>query len=171
MHLNILCVSSNVDLWESHKTFLNAVRNGDSGLDIPCPSKIVVPGGAMGFPIQLGIKVETHSPFWLVSRSSISKTPLRMSNALGLIDRTYRGEIIARVDNFTDKEYIIERGTMLFQIVSFDGNTPTFTIVVDVGKTNRGEGGFGSTTEDDKVISAEQFPCSSKESTQLSYSS
>ena len=37
-------------------------------------------------------------------RSSISKTPLRMSNSVGLIDGGYRGEIMASVDNISDDD-------------------------------------------------------------------
>ena len=33
--------------------------------------------------------------YYLYPRSSISKTPLRMSNSTGIIDAGYRGEIIA----------------------------------------------------------------------------
>lgn len=166
MHLNILCIRSNEGLWETHKTFINAIRNGDSGLDIPCPEDVTVPGGALGFPINLGIKCETHSPYFLLPRSSISKTTIRMANSIGLIDRSYRGELIAKVDNFSANEYKIEKGTMLFQIVSFDGNTPTFSIVSGVNSTSRGEGGFGSTTP-----SAQQEPVSDKESSPVSQSS
>ena len=162
MHLNLLCTRNNSDLWEKHQTFINAIRNGDSGLDIPCPEEITIPGGSLGFSIHLGLKCETHVPFWLVPRSSISKSPLRMSNNIGLIDRSYRGELIAKVDNLVDKDWKIERGTMLFQIVSFSGETPTFSLVTDVKNTERGDGGFGSTTE--RPVNAEQPPVSSKQS-------
>lgn len=165
MHLNIQCIRSNEDLWETHKTFINAIRNGDSGLDIPCPEDIVIPGGSMGFSINLGIKCESHVPFFLLARSSIAKSPIRMSNSIGIIDRSYRGELIAKVDNFIDKECKVERGTMLFQIVSFDGNTPTYSLVRGVSNTERGEGGFGSTTP-----SAAQEPVSDKESAPSSQS-
>ena len=37
--------------------------------------------------------------FLLLPRSSISKTPLRLSNSVGLIDAGYRGELQAPVDN------------------------------------------------------------------------
>ena len=166
MHLNIQCVRENIEHWKRHKTFINAIRNGDSGLDIPCPEDVTVPGGALGFPINLGIKCETHTPFFLLPRSSISKTTIRMANSIGLIDRSYRGEIIAKVDNFSSTEFKIEKGSMVFQIVSFDGNTPTYSLVEGVNTTERGEGGFGSTTP-----SAEQTPVSDKESAPSSESS
>lgn len=169
MHLNLLCLRSNEELWEKHMTFINAIRNGDSGLDIPCPEDVTIPGSSLGFPINLGIKCESHSPYFLIPRSSIAKTPIRMSNSIGLIDRSYRGELIARVDNFTSEDFKISRGDMLFQIVAFDGNTPTFSLVSGVNDTKRGEGGFGSTT--DQSPSASQEPVSAKESTVTSESS
>ena len=39
--------------------------------------------------------------YMLVPRSSISKTPLRMANSIGIIDAGYRGEIMAAVDNIS----------------------------------------------------------------------
>ena len=161
MHLNIQCIRNNDDLWKVHPTFINAIRNGDSGLDIPCPEDIVIPRGSLGFSISLGVKCETHSPFLLMPRSSLAKSPLRMSNSIGLIDRSYRGEVIAKVDNFTDRDWKVERGTMLFQMVAFDGNTPTYSLVGDVSNTARGEGGFGSTTT---TSGATQEPYSNKQS-------
>ena len=53
----------------------------------------------------------------------ISKTPLRMSNSIGLIDGGYRGEIMAYCDNIKDFEYTINKGERLFQLVAVD-NSP-----------------------------------------------
>ena len=78
-------------------------------------------------------------------RSSISKTPLRMSNSIGLIDGGYRGEIMASCDNIKDYEYQVEKGQRLFQIVSPDLSSIQFTIVDNLSDTSRGLGGFGST--------------------------
>ena len=51
--------------------------------------------------IKLGISCEPldGKAYYLFPRSSISKTPLRMSNSIGLIDGGYRGEIMASCDN------------------------------------------------------------------------
>jgi len=38
------------------------------------------------------------SAYYLYPRSSISKTPLRMANSVGIIDSGYRGNIMAKVD-------------------------------------------------------------------------
>ena len=35
------------------------------------------------------------------------KTPLRLSNSIGLVDPNYTGELIAIVDNNTDTDYVL----------------------------------------------------------------
>ena len=86
-----------------------------------------------------------YNAYWACPRSSISKTPLRLSNNIGLIDASYRGDIIAKVDNLSDQDYVIEEGISLFQLVSPDLGIPIIKFVDSLDKTNRGEGGFGST--------------------------
>lgn len=83
--------------------------------------------------------------YYLYPRSSISKTPLRMSNSMGIIDAGYRGEIIAKVDNLTDTDYILEKGVRLFQICDASLEPIEIKIVDSLSETTRGEGGFGST--------------------------
>ena len=52
-------------------------------------------------------------------RSSMgSRTPLRMSNSVGIIDSGYRGNIIGIVDNRSNEDYVVEKGTILFQACS-----------------------------------------------------
>jgi len=78
-------------------------------------------------------------------RSSISKTPLRLSNSIALIDAGYRGEIMAAVDNIKDDIFYIKKGQRLFQLVSMDGSPINLELVNELTQTTRGEGGFGST--------------------------
>ena len=78
-------------------------------------------------------------------RSSISKTPLRLCNSIGLIDAGYRGEIMAAVDNIKQEDYTINSGQRLFQIVAMDGSPLSFELVIKLSTTGRGAGGFGST--------------------------
>ena len=85
------------------------------------------------------------NPYLLMPRSSISKTPLRQCNSVGLIDGGYRGEIMAAVDNIKDEPYTVEPGQRLFQLVAMDGSPIHFEIVSELTETGRGEGGFGST--------------------------
>jgi dUTP pyrophosphatase len=95
---------------------------------------------------HVGQRVEVNRPFWLMPRSSISKTPLRMSNSMGLIDKDYRGSLKVFIDNIKNEPYTILKGQRLFQLV-----TPTLepifrhSFVTELQETARGEGGFGST--------------------------
>ena len=81
----------------------------------------------------------------LVPRSSISKTPLRMANSIGIIDAGYRGEIMAAVDNISDEDYMISPGDRLFQLVHPTLYPIHASVESNLSDTERGEGGFGST--------------------------
>ena len=141
---------------------VNNHRNSDSGFDIPMLQENV----KLAHPLHtfnLGIKVaavENDSPLpcLLLPRSSISNSPFRLSNSIGLIDSGYRGEVKAKVDirremaiNFINEEYIVNNGLRLFQlcrnnflpwnnvvVVQFENELPQ-------ARDNRGAGGFGST--------------------------
>ena len=122
---------------------------GDSGLDLYCIRDQEIKAGETAF-IKLGIKCsawcEGSSVSWLLMpRSSISKTPLRLCNSIGLIDAGYRGEVMAAVDNVKDKDYTVKAGDRLVQAVAFNGKGVSFELVTSLDETTRGEGGFGST--------------------------
>jgi dUTP pyrophosphatase len=82
--------------------------------------------------------------YWLTPRSSISKTPWRLANSMGLIDATYRGVLIAALDGPEDPV----PGTRLVQLTAADLVPWTEVRVVAElpgPATVRGAGGFGST--------------------------
>ena len=66
-------------------------------------------------------------------RSSISKTPLRLANSIGLIDGGYRGEIMAMCDNIKTDSYTVEKGQRLFQIVC-DCSPITYDLIDQLSK-------------------------------------
>ena len=129
-------------MYENHGHF----HKGDAGLDLFIIEKQVIRPGETS-RIKLGISCENmdQKPYLLMPRSSISKTPLRLCNAIGLIDAGYRGEIMAAVDNIKQKSYEVEKGQRLFQLVSMDGGPIYFELVDVLSSSERGEGGFGST--------------------------
>ena len=97
--------------------------------------------------IKLGISCEPadDKAYYLMPRSSISKTPLRMANSIGLIDGGYRGEIMACCDNIKDYNYTVLGGQRLFQLVAFDLSPIEYILKDDLAISTRGHGGFGST--------------------------
>lgn len=139
-------VLANRSLWENHPTYKKAKKNEDVGLDIPMLNDVTVPGGTTSFKIPLGIKTEPTHGYMLIPRSSIIKTTMRLSNSVGIIDKSYRGELMAVVDNVGTDNVYLKTGACYFQIVAFDGNLPTYTLKDELSSTSRGSGGFGSTT-------------------------
>ena len=129
-------------MYENHNHF----HQGDSGLDIYIiENQIINPGETIR--LNLGISCENldAKSYFLMPRSSLSKTPLRLANSVGLIDAGYRGEIMAAVDNIKDFAYEVEIGQRLFQIVAMDGSAIHFELGDHLSETTRGADGFGST--------------------------
>jgi dUTP pyrophosphatase len=121
----------------------------DSGLDLYVPADITVQPGETA-TIDHAIECAPQFPggYYLYPRSSISKTPLRLANSVGIIDNGYRGRIMAKVDNRGTEPYTVRRGERLFQLCHPSLLPLTVVIVEAVEKnTERGEGGFGSTTK------------------------
>jgi len=86
--------------------------------------------------------------FWLTPRSSISRTPFRLANSLGLIDATYRGTIKAAFNRTQNNDPLPEHGQRLCQLAVADLTPWSRIVIVDElpgPATERGEGGFGST--------------------------
>ena len=129
-------------MYSSHGHF----HDGDAGLDLYVLEDIEFDPGETKL-IKLGISCEPEDgkAYYLFPRSSISKTPLRMSNSIGLIDGGYRGEIMASCDNIKDFKFIAKKGDRLFQLVASDSSSISYVLVDDLSSTTRGSGGFGST--------------------------
>ena len=97
-------------------------RVTDSGFDIPMLNEEVFNNSFMHI-FNLHIKVAATNnnqpiPCLLLPRSSLSATPFRMANSIGLIDMGYRGDVKAKVDVHyrRNADYIVPSGTSLFQI-------------------------------------------------------
>ena len=144
--LKLQIIPDNIKHWIDHPTYNNAKENEDTGLDIPMPITVTIPKKSKAFTIDLGIKGEQNHGYMLVPRSSISKTPLRLANSIGIIDKSYRGKVMVKVDNNSNTDFTINEGNCYFQIVAFNGVLPEYKIVKNLNYTKRGEGGFGSTT-------------------------
>lgn len=78
-------------------------------------------------------------------RSSLGIKGIRLANCTGIIDSDYRGEIICVLQNDNDTTLHLKEGARIAQLLLY--KDPAFNIkVVDVlDKTDRNEGGFGST--------------------------
>jgi len=151
MHLKLKPENESVKaLYENHTSY----HEGDSGLDLFTTNDIVIPSKCLSFKIDLQLACEAfvdkskqgNISYYLYPRSSMgSKTPLRLSNSVGIIDASYRGNLIGIVDNLSDEDYRVPVGTRLFQLCSPNLEPITFQIVNSLSETSRGSGGLGST--------------------------
>ena len=133
----------------------------DSGFDLYQPKKIrLVPINPVLLEIyscDMKVKAAMYEGaqpvgYYMYPRSSITKTPLRLANSVGIIDSGYRGNLGAKFDEIEGwVGWESEDYHRLLQICS--GTLKPFRVViVDTveelnkhGDTERGEGGFGST--------------------------
>ena len=112
----------------------------------------------LDFKIICSAQITNHSTnktyntgYYMYPRSSISKTRLRLANSVGIIDAGYRGHIMAMLDviGTRDTDYEGKAYERYIQICA-PGLIPMTVEIVDniedLGeKTERGQGGFGST--------------------------
>ena len=130
------------ELYENHSHF----HSGDAGLDLFVIEDQIIPAkSTTPIPLQIACENLDNKAYYLFPRSSISKTPLRLANSIGLIDGGYRGELIGMVDNIYDKDFHVKRGETYFQLVAVDSLPIDFELVEELSESSRGEGGFGST--------------------------
>lgn len=119
----------------------------DAGADVFAVKDTVVPAGetvlvgtGLRFAIPKGYEVQVRP------RSGLSlKTDLRVANAPGTIDATYRGEVNIIMWNTGSDEITIEAGDKIAQLVIAPTPMMEFEETTIDTDTDRGEGGFGST--------------------------
>ena len=153
--------TSNVDLRNRYnrqiETHNQQIRTKypDAGFDLFCPKDIVFNIGEkklLGLELH-GAMTYNDNPcsYFMYPRSSISKTPLRLMNSVGIIDSGYRGELkeaLHHVELNNNETYTIQEGQRLAQICAPTLSPFQVELVdnlSDLGITDRGDGGFGST--------------------------
>ena len=119
----------------------------DAGLDVYSDESITLEKGKM-YTIVTGVAISIPNGFYgrLKARSGLTlKTPLNVKE--GTIDSGYHGEIkvIANLKETGVDTYKIEKGDKIAQLIV--QQVPEFEIeeVTNLGESDRGEKGFGST--------------------------
>ena len=141
---------------EKHNNSIKEDVYFDAGLDVFSPKELNVEGNTtskLNTQIVATLTNDQDQPmcFYMYPRSSISKTPLRLANSVGIIDSGYRGNMIGVFDNISSTSYTIDKHSRLLQLCAPDlGKFWINTIKVDnfdalKMTTSRGGGGFGST--------------------------
>lgn len=123
---------------------------GSAAMDLHacCENPIAIPAGSRG-SVPTGIAIELPNPdlvALIFPRSGLaSKHGISLSNAVGVIDSDYRGEIICLIRNDSDRKFVIQPGDRIAQIAFFPIYRLGWEEVAELSETQRGAGGFGST--------------------------
>jgi dUTP pyrophosphatase len=149
--LNVMVVSENPKVKEFYNNFTSH-HDGDSGIDLYNFKDIPVnflQVGTIDFEIRcemLDTETNEYMSYYLVPRSSISKTSFQLANSVGIIDAGYRGNLMAKVRCFDENGAVMKQGSQ-FQIVAPDLKPIRVNMVESLSDTTRNDGGFGSTNK------------------------
>jgi dUTP pyrophosphatase len=80
------------------------------------------------------------------------KNGLIVVNSPGTVDSDYRGEVGVIIANIGDENFTIERGMRIAQMVVTRHDRVAWQEVSELGDTQRGAGGFGSTGVVDRKV-------------------
>ena len=104
----------------------------------PLERKIVKTGVFIQLPIGYEAQVRSRSGLAL-------KKGVTVLNSPGTIDADYRGEVGVILVNLSSEEFIIKDGERIAQLVVAQHEKIEWIEVNNLDKSDRGEGGFGST--------------------------
>lgn len=126
---------------------LAAPKPGDAGYDIRSNQNLeIYPGEQAMISTGLHVQIPNEMVGILKDRSSMASQGLRVSG--GVIDASYRGEIIVLLENRGHAPCSIKVNDRIVQMVVVPCHTEETLQVAelnDLGQTKRGEAGFGST--------------------------
>lgn len=98
------------------------------------------------YKFHTGIKLAIPDGHWggIYARSGLAtKCGLRPANCVGVIDSSYRGEIIVAIHNDSNETQLIHNGDRIAQLVIQKVEPTVFEEVSELDETSRGESGFG----------------------------
>jgi len=120
----------------------------DACADLFLAEDTTIPAHTMSTSLRTGVHIALPEG-WLAlifPRSSIgSKTTLRLSNSVGVIDEEYRGPLGVLYDNVSDSDVTFKQGDRIAQMLVMPSYKFKGVQVDELPATSRGDGGFGST--------------------------
>lgn len=102
-------------------------------------ARAMVPTG-LYLEIPAGYEVQVRPRSGLAAKKGIT-----VLNAPGTIDADYRGEVCVILVNLSSEDFVVERGERIAQLVLAKHEVIEWEEVNELGDSERGAGGFGST--------------------------
>ena len=123
--------------------------DGSSGVDLSAflEKKVVIkPNSSELIPTGLQVAIPEELEIQIRPRSGLAaKESIGVLNSPGTIDSDYRGELKIILFNHGNKDFIINNGDRIAQMVLVPIVKMEFEEVDSLPNTVRGQGGFGST--------------------------
>ena len=123
--------------------------DGSSGMDLAANVKDnieIKPGKSVIIPTGLAISIPKNFEIQIRPRSGLAaKNQISVLNTPGTIDADYRGELKVILINLGNKNFIVEKGLRIAQMVLCPIIKANIKEVETLENTKRGSGGFGST--------------------------
>lgn len=118
---------------------------GDTGYDVFSVEDAVVPARG-SVVVDVGLEFAHITPgFWVKVEG---RSGLGFKHGIlphpGIIDNAYRGNCGIKLNNSTDKDYIVNKGDKIAQLVVYRLIEPNIEFTDTKQETTRGEKGFGS---------------------------
>jgi dUTP pyrophosphatase len=129
-------------------------KAGDAGMDLTAVTMEYDNHGNISYGTGLAVEIPKGYVGLIFPRSSVSKTQLALANSVGVIDSGYRGELICKFkptlmlcDEGSEPEesVIYKEGERVAQLMIIPHPEVEFEESEELEKTERGNGGFGST--------------------------
>ncbi|MGM0417222.1 MAG: dUTP diphosphatase [Thermodesulfobacteriota bacterium] len=125
------------------------MTEGSSGMDISAcvkNSEVLKPFEIKLIPTGFSLEIPKGFEAQIRPRSGLAvKKGVTIVNSPGTIDSDYRGEVKVGLINLSDKDYIIERGARIAQMVIQKVEKVIVKKVDAIEDTTRNHGGFGHT--------------------------
>jgi len=116
-----------------------------AGYDLYSAVKTIIPArGKALVDTQISIAVPAGTYGRVAPRSGLA-SKFSITSGAGVIDADYRGIVFVLLFNLSDKDFEVQEGDRIAQLILEKIHMPEVLEVNDLGETLRGAGGLGST--------------------------
>ncbi len=122
-----------------HSAGMDLYADVDEDIMLPPMKRVMVPTG-ISVALPDGFEAQIRPRSGLAVKYGIA-----LVNSPGTIDADYRGEIKVLLINLGDAPFVVKRGERIAQMVVHEVSRVEWTLVDQLDKTGRGDGGFGHT--------------------------
>jgi dUTP pyrophosphatase len=143
-------MSQKIELVKTHANAIIPEFKTDNavGADLYSVESVTIPVGKVK-QVKTGITcafIPTNLEIQVRSRSGMAfKDNVFVLNSPGTVDPDYRGEIGVILANLGEKDFVVNVGDRIAQLVANDVPLVEYVEVKEIKPTERGDGGFGST--------------------------